>query len=81
MYKINQHFSNAVKKNGICLDKDLKYLKYEKLQKEPHGFYCKKWGNDFIIETNISDCEVVKNLILIAVSYITIYKKPFVIYY
>ena len=52
MYKINQHFSNAVKKNGICLDKDLKYLKYEKLQKEPHGFYCKKWGNDFIIESN-----------------------------
>lgn len=81
MYKINQHFSDTVKKNGICLSKDLKYLKYEKLQKEPNGFYCKKWGDDFIIETNISDCEVIKNLILIATSYITVYKKPFVIYY
>lgn len=81
MYKINTHFTESQKRRGICKEKDLKYLNAEKLRIETNGFYCKKWGDDYIIETTIGDAEVITKLIITAVSYITMFKKPFVIYY
>lgn len=79
MYKINQHL--PIKKDKSIKISQLKYLNAQNLEREPNGFYCKKWGDDYIIETTISDAEIIRKLIITAVSYVMVYKKPFVIYY
>ena len=79
MYKINLHFTAAQRKKGIHYT-DMKYLDGKRLLTGEKGLFCKKHGENFIVETNMSDSEQIRQTLTIATAFVMTKSKPFTVY-